>query len=85
MTLQASDGVALVPGVFQWTVKVPQCSNGIDDDLDAAIDHPADPQCESPTDDSEAAAPACGLGFEVAFALGGIMALRRRVAAKPNA
>jgi hypothetical protein len=83
VTLQASDGVALVPGVFQWTVKVPQCSNGIDDDGDAALDHPADPQCGSPTDDSENSA--CGLGFEVAFAVGGIRALRRRRAAKPNA
>ena len=85
VTLQASDGVALVPGVFQWTVRVPQCSNGIDDDADAAIDHPADPQCDSPTDDLERPAPACGLGFEVAFAVGGIMALRRRRAAKPKA
>jgi DNA-binding beta-propeller fold protein YncE len=83
VTLEATDGVALVPGVFQWTVKVPQCSNGIDDDGDAAMDHPADPQCMSPTDDTEGAA--CGLGFEVVFAVGPIMALRRRMAAKPKA
>jgi hypothetical protein len=80
VTLQAGDGVALVPGVFQWLVKTPQCSNGIDDDLDGAIDHPADLQCASPSDDVEAAARACGLGFELVFALGGLMALRRRVA-----
>ena len=49
------------------------------------MDYPADPQCASPTDDSEGAAPACGLGFEAAFAVGGIMALRRRKAAKPKA
>jgi sugar lactone lactonase YvrE/mono/diheme cytochrome c family protein len=76
-TLEASDGGALVPGVVQWLVKVPQCSNGIDDDGDGLLDHPADPQCASPTDDSEGYVQACGLGFEVAFALG-LLALRRR-------
>jgi hypothetical protein len=70
--------------VFDWTVKVPQCSNGSDDDADGAIDYPADPDCTSPTDDRELPGQACGLGFEVAFAVGGIMALRRRAAAKPK-
>jgi mono/diheme cytochrome c family protein len=82
VTLEASDGVAPVPGVFQWLVKVPQCSNGINDDLDALIDHPADPQCESPIDDSEGPGQACGLGFEVGFVLVGLRALRRRLAAR---
>jgi hypothetical protein len=83
VTLQASDGVAIVPGVYQWTVKVPQCSNGIDDDGDGAVDHPADAECTSPTDNSEA--PGCGLGFEVMFVVGPVMALRRRKTAKPKA
>ena len=32
----------------------PDCSDGLDDDLDGIIDFPLDPGCVSPTDDSEA-------------------------------
>jgi hypothetical protein len=38
------------------------CRNGIDDDGDGAIDHPADVGCTSPTDVSER--PECGDGFD---------------------
>lgn len=34
-------------------VNQPACSDGLDDDLDGLIDHPADPGCDSPTDASE--------------------------------
>ncbi|OIO52948.1 hypothetical protein AUJ46_06460 [Candidatus Peregrinibacteria bacterium CG1_02_54_53] len=34
----------------------PQCSDGIDNDGDSKIDHPADPDCTSPDDDSEESA-----------------------------
>jgi mono/diheme cytochrome c family protein len=79
LTLEASDGASLVPGVFEWLVATAQCSNGIDDDGDGKIDNPADPQCGSASDDREAG-PSCGFGFELAFALGGL-ALRRRAIA----
>jgi hypothetical protein len=35
----------------------PQCSDGIDNDGDALIDFPADPECESTSDTTEAAQP----------------------------
>lgn len=31
-----------------------ECSDGVDNDADQLIDHPADPDCDSPMDDSEA-------------------------------
>jgi len=34
-------------------ISVPECSDGVDNDLDGAIDFPNDPQCTSPDDDSE--------------------------------
>lgn len=39
---------------------MPECSDGADNDGDGHIDHPADPQCTSPQDDSEA--PECSNG-----------------------
>jgi hypothetical protein len=37
-----------------WTGgQAPECSDGADNDNDGATDHPADPDCESPEDDSE--------------------------------
>jgi mono/diheme cytochrome c family protein len=80
MTLQASDGVALVAAEFVWQVVIPQCSNGVDDDGDGQTDYPADPECAAPGDDRESPGAACGLGFEVAFVLGGLALRRRRLA-----
>jgi hypothetical protein len=57
---------------------VPQCSNGIDDDGDGAIDFPADSRCTGPLDDDEARNPGCGLGAEIALALAALMVTRRR-------
>jgi uncharacterized protein YkwD len=36
------------------------CSNGVDDDGDGKVDHPADPGCSSPSDTDEYNAPAPG-------------------------
>jgi hypothetical protein len=82
MTLQASDGGTQVSAEFEWLVKTPQCSNGVDDDGDGRIDHPADPQCSSPRDNTEGLVGACGLGFEVAFVLAGLALRRRQLAAR---
>lgn len=35
------------------TSGLPQCSDGVDNDGDGLVDHPADPQCASATDESE--------------------------------
>ncbi len=47
-------------------VTTKQCSDGLDNDGDGAIDFPADPGCTSPTDNSEvdAAVPQCGDGID---------------------
>ena len=82
MTLQASDGEALVASELQWVVRTPQCSNGVDDDGDGKVDYPADAQCAAPADNSEAPAPACGLGVEGVFVRGGLVLRRRRLAAQ---
>jgi hypothetical protein len=53
-----------------------ECNDGIDNDGDSLVDHPADPGCGSAIDASEALS--CGLGPELlalALLLGG---LRRR-------
>ncbi len=58
----------------------PACSNGIDDDGDLAIDHPADNRCRGAWDNDEATDPAgCGLGAELALLLTALA--RRRFAA----
>jgi len=49
-------------GVKEGTAAVPvsttsQCSDGADNDADGNVDHPADPGCTSPGDDSEDADP----------------------------
>ena len=38
--------------------QAPECSDGADNDGDGKIDHPKDPGCDSPEDDSELDAPA---------------------------
>lgn len=43
----------LEPTSTYTTEPLPQCSNGIDDDGDDLIDHPADPGCQNPNDNSE--------------------------------
>lgn len=40
-------------GVFYAENKAPQCGDGIDNDGDGKIDHPADPGCSSAADDDE--------------------------------
>jgi arylsulfatase A-like enzyme len=56
------------------------CSDGLDNDRDGRIDHPADPHCEGPSDPNEGAGGACGLGPELAFLLAVASRLRRRKA-----
>lgn len=64
----------------------PACDDGYDNDGDRRIDWdggPAgatpDPECKTPSGGTEAAASGgCGIGAEIALALGGIAALRRR-------
>jgi hypothetical protein len=45
--------LATYRGQIEAIVRTESCSDGLDDDGDGLIDHPADPGCESPTDDSE--------------------------------
>ncbi len=40
-------------GQIQSIISTPACSDGLDDDLDGLVDHPADPGCDSPSDTSE--------------------------------
>ena len=44
----------------------PQCDDGRDNDGDGKRDHPADPGCESATDDSESPDPTTGGGTQPA-------------------
>jgi len=55
---------------------LPACSDGRDNDGDSLIDYPSDPGCYGPSDPNERR-PRCGLGFEVAPVLLGLIALRR--------
>ena len=44
--------------------QAPECSDGADNDGDGKIDHPDDPGCDSPEDDSEVDAPQCSDGID---------------------
>jgi hypothetical protein len=54
----------------------PQCNDAVDNDGDGLVDG-ADAQCGNAADDSERSTTGCGLGFEIAFALLPLLALRR--------
>jgi uncharacterized protein YkwD len=55
----------------------PACSDGIDNDGDGFIDHPADDGCRHASQLSETE-PNCGLGFELVVLLPPLFALRAR-------
>lgn len=62
LSIGVTEGHAI--GVGQVTA----CSDGIENDGDGAIDHPADPECTPPWDTSERHPGAqCGIGSERAF------------------
>jgi subtilisin family serine protease len=56
----------------------PECDDGLDNDGDGRVDHPADAGCTVPTDPSERASSACGLGFELTALLPAPAARRSR-------
>lgn len=60
---------------------MPACDDGLDNDGDGRIDHPADLECSAPSDPSERASAACGLGFELALVLCALAARRVRAGA----
>ncbi|MEZ4399059.1 MAG: hypothetical protein R3B06_03525 [Kofleriaceae bacterium] len=60
-----------IPPSTQTTCQPPACADGRDDDGDGRTDYPADPGCQSPTDDDEAddcpsgpGCPACADGID---------------------
>jgi uncharacterized repeat protein (TIGR03806 family) len=52
------------------------CQDGLDNDGDELVDHPADPGCASPTDPTETPRRRCGIGFELALVMAALRALR---------
>jgi hypothetical protein len=60
------------------TVAELACDDGVDNDRDTLTDHPADVQCASPAGTEGQRPSACGLGAELAVALGWILQRRRR-------
>jgi len=88
---------AVDPGCSSSTslIEDPQCQDGLDNDGDGRIDFdggasihgvpvaPPDLQCASASGGRESAARSCGLGFELAALIPGLLALRtRRLAAR---
>jgi hypothetical protein len=79
--LSADGRVALVRGLrngipAQAVVNLaPACDDGLDNDSDGAVDM-ADPQCLTPSQRAERRA--CGLGFEIAFAIAPLAYARGR-------
>jgi hypothetical protein len=56
-----------------------ECTDGIDNDGDGTVDYPADPDCISPTDNTEAPPPSgCGIGPELALLIPALLALCHR-------
>jgi DNA-binding beta-propeller fold protein YncE len=58
-----------------WNIENPECNDGVNNDPDGLVDM-ADPQCGTAFARYEAQA-SCGIGFELAFVLPPLMALRR--------
>jgi subtilisin family serine protease len=56
----------------------PACDDGLDNDGDGWVDHPADVGCGDAADPNERSSTACGLGFELAAALPALAARLRR-------
>lgn len=71
-TTTSADAPAPIVGpIVSLEIVVPEppaCSNGVDDDGDGLIDHPADPGCFSAADRRETSG-GCGLGAELALLL----------------
>lgn len=63
INLYISDGSGDVFDDFGGGGLIPACSDGIDNDFDAAVDHPDDPDCDGPDDDREAPSDSDGDGI----------------------
>ncbi|MDJ0785277.1 MAG: M12 family metallo-peptidase [Myxococcota bacterium] len=61
-TLPDESTEVLIDDVAILSVALPACSDGIDNDGDLLVDHPADPGCASPASDLES--PACNDGID---------------------
>jgi len=57
-----------------WNIENPECNDGVNNDADGLVDL-ADPQCTASYKLVERAT-GCGLGFEIAFVLAPLMAIR---------
>jgi hypothetical protein len=71
-----------------YTLPLPACSDGIDNDGDGQVDYPLDPECTSDESDRErrlSGSPGCGLGPELAGGLALLLAARSRRRRPPSA